>query len=70
MGRRKSAYGLQRPTLVLHGRLAVRSPHGVSYKADHLDVPQHSADFIVQAQLLLGTQPFHAIKRRVHMIGQ
>jgi hypothetical protein len=42
----------------------------VSHEADHFDVPQHSANFVVQAQFLLGAETFHAIKRRVHVIGE
>jgi hypothetical protein len=62
--------GLERPALVLHSRFGVGAFNAVGHQPDDLDVTQHSANFVVQAQLLLGAEALHAIERRVHMIGQ
>ena len=42
----------------------------MGHQPDDLDVAQHSTDLVMQTQLLLRPETLHAVKRRVHMVGQ
>jgi hypothetical protein len=62
--------GLERPSLILHGRLAERSPHGVGHQPDHLDIPQHPEQLVMQGEPLLGAETLHAVEAEVNVVGQ